>query len=319
MMAHLSLRSLPWLTVLSVISCKGCFAGTSTHTTEAPLRAEGPLSPPHGGGDDLQILDTSVFLSAGEPDFKNRYLSTVMVTTGNAWESKICSGIFISPNMALTAAHCVCERRKATAPGQEDTVIVEGSACVEKAYVTTVAYDPVKARIGTGGQTQVYEGTVLPHPEFKLVLDRRGHVVSGTADLALLRLDEQVEGAPPGLSLADTAAEAGEVLTMAGYGNGGAAGSLHGLRYVRKNKVTRASTPADERVLYEQQGAYLYNGFEGGPCFRENDKGRWLVGIASLGSEEELILTDLHPYREWLLAATRGVGEIQSLPEGKGP
>ncbi|WP_224244256.1 trypsin-like serine protease [Hyalangium gracile] len=228
-----------------------------------------------------------MFRAAGEPDFKNRYASTVMITTGPPEASKTCSGVLLAPSLALTAAHCVCEPR---------------AECVATAYVTTVTYDPVKARIGTGGQTRVYEGVVLPHPELELLVDPTGQVVAGKANLALLQLDEPVEGLHSGFALTDTPAQSGELLVMAGYGRGGDVGSFYGLRYFRKNKVARASTPGGERVLYEQQGTSLYNGFDGGPCFREEGPQRWLVGIATWGSDKELSFTDLSPYQDWLRA-----------------
>lgn len=270
-------RSLPWLALFALVSCKGCSGGS-----------EKPQSLPASGSDDLQVLDTGLFQSAGEPDFKNRYASTVMVTTGAFGDSKLCSGVLISPRLALTAAHCLCERR---------------DACVKAAYVTTVTYDSAKARMGTGGETQVHEGAVHPHPEFGLLLDAAGRVSSIKADLALVQLQEPVEGNVQGPSWADAAAREGESLVMTGYGRGGPTGGLYGLRFFRKNVVTRASIPGDERVLYAQQGAYLYNGFDGGPCFREAGQERWLVGIASLGSGKELTFTDLHAYQAWLRSA----------------
>jgi trypsin-like peptidase len=295
MYRSLILRSIPCLAILSLVSCKGCVTDTSTHAIAGFSE--------DGGGDDLQVLDTSVFHSAGETDFKNRYLSTVMVTTGTPWESKICSGVLIASRLALTAAHCLCDWRKLSGLDGGHETIIDSAACAKAAYVTTVTYDPLTARAGTGGQTRVYEGTVLPHPEFQLLLDHREQVLSGKADLALIRLSQPVEEQVPMIPLADTPVRLGEPLVMAGYGHGSAAGAIYGLRFFRRNRVARLATPTDERVLYEQQGAYLYNGFDGGPCFREEGQVRWLVGIASSGSEKELALTDTHPYLDWLRAA----------------
>jgi hypothetical protein len=131
--------------------------------------------------------------------------------------------------------------------------------------------------------------------------------MEGRADLALILLNEQVGGRVSTPPLADTAVHLEESLVMAGYGYGGPAGALYALRFFRRDRVTRTETVADERVRYEQQGTYLYNGFNGGPCFREEGQERWLVGIMSLGSDKELAFTDTYGYRDWLLAAIRGV------------
>ncbi len=325
MFHHVSLRSLPWLVVLLMVSCKGCFEGSSARATadsqerqlrgpvekgpiKEPLRDESPPIP-EGGGDDLQVLDTKLFSMAGETDFKNRYLSTIMVAAGDSWAGGSCSGVLISSRLALTSAHCLCERRKVIGLGGAARFMSDSSACVRLAYATMVTYDPATARVGTGGRTQVQQGRVLPHPEFELQIDDRGRILSSKADLALIRLDEPFEAQVPVSPLADDAVRVGEVLIMAGYGHDSLVGGLYGLRSFRRNRVTRVGTSLDDRILYEQQGPYLYNGYEGGPCFREEGPVRWLVGIANLGTDQELSFTGLYAYRDWVRAAindTRG-------------
>jgi hypothetical protein len=303
MLLYLRWRSVPWLAVLLMVSCKGCSDDAAARTTASA--AEKPSIDSLETGDELQILDTRVFLAAGETDFKNRYSSTIMVTKGAPWEGGACSGVLIAPSLALTAGHCLCEWRKTSEPDDEGRTVISGTACAKIAYVTTVTYNPAEARVGTGGQTQIYEGEVFPHPEFHLQLDHRGQVMEGKADLALIRLNEPVDGRVAEISLADTAVQLDEPLVMAGYGYGSPAGALYGLRFFRRTSVTRTGTTADERVLYKQQGSYLYNGFSGGPCFREEDQKRWLVGVMSLGSDKELAFTDTYYYRDWLRAAIR--------------
>jgi trypsin-like peptidase len=303
MWCRLGLHGLPWLAVLLMVSCKGCSGGADARAPAAPT--EKLPQPPGSRGDDLQILDTGVFLAAGEMDSRNHYLSTVMVTQGDLGKGEICSGVLISPRLALTAGHCVCERRKVPAPDEAGQTVIDGSACVKTAYVTTVTYDSTEARVVMGGQTQIYEGEVLPHPEFHLLLDQQGQILKGKADLALIRLDEAVDAHVTMTPLADTAVQLGELLVMAGYGHGGPGGALYGLRVFRRNRVVRIGASTDERVLYEQQGPYLYNGFNGGPCFREDGQRRSLVGIASLGSDKEMAFTDTSTYQGWLRAAIR--------------
>ena len=56
-----------------------------------------------------------------------------------------------------------------------------------------------------------------------------------------------------------------------------------------------------ERILYKQQGTFIYNGYDGGPCFRERTARRWLVGVASARAGQELSCTSTLVYRDWLL------------------
>jgi len=149
-------------------------------------------------------------------------------------------------------------------------------------------------------QARVYAGTIRPHPELHLVFDDSDALLSAQADLAVLVLDEPVEGGIPSAVLADAEVMAGESLVMAGYGYDKNMGGIYGARYYRTNKVVNSQTPSGGRFVYEQQGAYVYNGFDGGPCFREHGADRLLVGISSAGTEKELPLTSTVFFGAWI-------------------
>ncbi|HYH98800.1 hypothetical protein [Hyalangium sp.] len=148
-----------------------------------------------------------------------------------------------------------------------------------------------------------------PHPEMESRAATHGFRLS-RVDLAVILLDEPVQERPEEVLLAANEVREGEALIMAGYGKDEALGGDWGARYYRKNKATRAPGVEDDRVLYEQQGPYVYDGFVGGPCFREGLGGRWLVGIAGGRSEKELSCTSLHVHREWVRA------EVQRAMQG---
>ena len=157
-----------------------------------------------------------------------------------------------------------------------------------------------------------FKGKVRVHPAFKLELDEQGAVVSTKADLALIVLDFPVAESLPFVPFADTEVQEGEMLVMAGYGDDLRFRDDPYLRLFRRNKVTQVQGRSDGKVLYEQQGAFVYNGYTGGPCFREDKGQRWLVGIASVGSEQELSFTSTYFFKDWLRAELQHVGSTDS-------
>jgi hypothetical protein len=244
---------------------------------------------------------------AGTMDVDNRYLSTVMVTTEAHAQIAHCSGVIIHPRLVLTAASCLCTPPEETA--HDDTLrnpASRGTSCMKRAFVRTVRYGQVADKDfkeeTTAKRFDTYEGAVRLHPEFRPLLDSHGSAVAYEADLALILLDTEVKEGPGPVNWTKSEAQAGEWLVMAGYGQDNAWGGYPGVRYFRRNKVTRVLAEPEGQVLYEQQGAFLYNGYAGGPCFREEGSTRWLVGIASIGTDTVLSFTSLLPFQDWLRA-----------------
>jgi hypothetical protein len=246
---------------------------------------------------------------AGEMDVQNRYLATVMITTGDPMGSVECSGVLVSPRLVLTAGSCMCAPRPVVTPHSEEKTLVDGSTCAKRAAVTAAVYGEVLDRKFKEVATQVefwtYEGEVQPHPELELRLDERGSVVSSRADLAAIVLDKPVGHGLAGVPVADADVQGNEMLVMAGYARDSQQrfGGFMRVRYFRRNKVQRLSPGG--RVLYEQQGAFLYNGYMGGPCLREKGAEPVLVGIASVDSDEQLSFTSTYVFRDWLATEMR--------------
>ena len=225
-----------------------------------------------------------------------------MVTADEPMPQTICSGILLTPRLVLTAGHCVCPRRKAPSAGAGAGFLIDPSECAKTALVTTASFEQAKGRHGSSARTLVYEGEVRPHPELRILLDEQATVVSNNADLAVILLDQPVESSVPEITLVDSELQVDEALVMAGYGHDKRFGGIFGERYFRKNTITKVPTPPDGHLLYEQHGTYLYNGFPGGPCFREDGSSRRLAGISSVGTDKELSLTSTHFHRDWLQA-----------------
>jgi hypothetical protein len=134
-----------------------------------------------------------------------------------------------------------------------------------------------------------------------LSLDGKGRVVGGHADLAVILLDDALEVAEPGFLLSRGEVQEGEFLTMTGYGHDEAVGGVYGARYFRRNRAVGTAASGSDRFFYQQQGTASYQGFAGGPCFREESGRRWLVGVASFRPGQDLQCTSTTFYRSWLV------------------
>jgi hypothetical protein len=255
---------------------------------------------------------------AGEMDVKNRYVSTVMLSLKDPRDLPDCSGILLSPQVVLTAASCVCALKEENPGHGREETRADVTSCAKRVFVTTVVYgeggDPKLRELTTPMLSQTFAGTIRPHPELELVLDKRGFILGGRADLAAVLLDEPVKEYGGKVLLAHDEAQVGESLVMAGYGHDEVVGGFYGARYFRKNRVTGVD-PADRgRIRYEQQGTYAYNGFDGGPCFREEGERRWLVGIAGARADQTLTCTSTTVYRDWILEEMKRVPGREAGP-----
>ncbi|MBN1205491.1 MAG: trypsin-like peptidase domain-containing protein [Myxococcaceae bacterium] len=249
-------------------------------------------------------------------DFSNQYASTIMLLEAARNVYANCSGVLLNPRVALTAASCVCPPRRANEQGIAPKGPVGPSACAEEAFMGRVWYSFRESQRSKERPASLkmrrFAGKVRVHPAFKLELDEKGAVVSTEADLALIILEAPVAESLPFVPFADTEVQEGEMLVMAGYGDDLRFRDEPYLRYFRRNKVTQVQGRSDGKVRYEQQGAFVYNGYTGGPCFREDKRQRWLVGIASVGSEQELAFTSTYFFKDWLRVELQRVGATDS-------
>jgi hypothetical protein len=297
------------LCATSWVGCKGCSEEATSNEGVRGLQAENAAMEPAGSslpeGFELGIADRSLLEFAGEMDLRNRYASTVMVAFTDAMDEPQCSGTLVGPNLVLTAGSCVCFPSKSTEAGAEERKLVDGSRCAPQVFVTTVVTGAVRdmrwKEDSTEMEFRTYRGIVRPHPQLRAVLDERENVLSAHADLALILLDNPIGGEITVARLSRTEARPGEALVMAGYAHDDKRGfgGIYGVRYFRKNLVTRTVT--DGKGFYRQQGPYLWDGYTGGPCFREDASGQWLVGVASKGAGEDLAFTSVIFFRDWLL------------------
>lgn len=249
-------------------------------------------------------LKKSLFAAAGEVDVENRYPSVVDIRTHEPLEAGIhggCSGVLLSPRVVLTAGHCVC----LGTPGQTGKSVIDGSHCSKTPTVKTLTDDPTvpESQSTRAYLLHTYEGVeVRPHPEFRVVLDERGHIESSKADLAVILLGKPVDAKVSPPALAETESAVGELFTMVSYTYDEVVGGIAGQRRISRYKIKEVMLPGSDQIVFEQPGRGVYKGDSGGPCLRVGSTGPDLIGVSSRGLGEVPTFTSTYPYRAWLRA-----------------
>jgi hypothetical protein len=201
-----------------------------------------------------------------------------------------CSGVLITEDLVLTAAHCMCMQPMWSA---STSAVLTRANCAVRAKVLQYARKFEKR--ADGGMRIINDfsattGTAFLPPEFRMVFNEKGALTSILADIAVIRLDKKIS-----IKLdhepADREFQDNDTITLAGFGSTSergeqAADSLYLGRNVvtgtrRLDYVPRASQDKQDRLGYFHRDyqANTEHGDSGGPCFREEGSRRLLVGI----------------------------------------
>jgi hypothetical protein len=314
-----------------VAASSGCGSCSTRPSELSPTRGaadteQDARSSPHSPPSQVdQTRDGSVSawsLLLGEEDSSNRYPFTVsLVAHAPEGQPKYreCAGVLVAPLLVLTAGHCVCMPHTALRAGSGRTIEIDTSACAATATVATYTYAPPTEELDLESWSARYQGEVHPHPQFQILIDAKGDLVTSHADLAVVRLKKPVQRNILPIQLAEEEVQPGELLTVVGYGYSEETGGMSLMRRFSQERALKFLAPDGTRVLFGSLELHTYKGDTGGPCLRETAQGPELLGISSRGLGHEPAFTLTSRYRAWLeeeirLAMKRGSAPPQAPP-----
>jgi len=210
-----------------------------------------------------------------------------------------CTATLISPNVVISAAHCVC-----TGSSSDD--------CVTRVKFTLKnvhpADDPTTPNDESAGRKDVtIPGDVFVHPEY-------GVEGWSRKDLALILLDQPVyeiaEGVVP-ISVAgpSQAVTIGDMLTIVGFGDTGAGCSEGSLG--KRQTTIAVSGVVPDAIRFNHPGDHTCPGDSGGPALNEHGE---LVGVCSWGNfVDESTYRPTYENYNWIASIVSAAGRLEGF------
>nr|BFD62504.1 hypothetical protein BdHM001_11850 [Bdellovibrio sp. HM001] len=171
----------------------------------------------------------------------------------------VCSGVLISHNLVITAAHCLVNF------DQLPLVVYFG------AKLPTTMEDP--------GMVAVAQATF--HKKYTRVKDGWGRYVTTLNDIGLIKLAEEIPAGAQPVAILDQGIElpAPTELLLAGYGIINEIGEVQQAEGLNKARVTLVNVEDSILVADHRDGQGACRGDSGGPAFLETPQGLVLVAV----------------------------------------
>jgi trypsin len=267
---------------LAAVSSIGCVAG-------------GPDSDSESAGDE-RIGTARADIQGGFGDDEDLAVVGLAVTDGDGNIAKTCSGVLIAPNLVLTAQHCIASK-------------AEFVSCADASFGPAV--DPAHVYVTT--DASMWAASTTWRDVVEVSVPPGAPAVCGR-DVALVTLQEPVDGVKPLEPSLEAPCEPAEVYTAIGYGatDGGDDGAGRRRRRDGLEVVCVGGDCSTSNVTgHEWQGDHgICAGDSGSPAI--DGRGR-VFGITSRGPSgcDDPVYGGLVGHRAWLVgvagrAAKRG-------------
>jgi secreted trypsin-like serine protease len=221
------------------------------------------------------VTDRSSAQRSGSAENSVMMSSVVALVADQNQGQSLCTATLISPQVVLTAAHCL--------DGQPKRVMIVFAQNVHKASAQNVR------------EVDCFE----QHPSWSKPTSE------GRGDIAIVHIRE---GAPEGYapaSLADsqTKPQAGTKVVLAGFGVTNGVRHL-GAGVLRKTSTEVVSWLSPTEFVSDGQTSSVCFGDSGGPAFQESNRNLFITGVASAVStqscDDRIVHTAVAPYRRWI-------------------